>query len=215
MEKFKVELPQRVLNTKKMEEELNTLQTLLSKADNAYKELKSMGDFATQMPDLSSLSNSFAEAITKKALQAIEGNASITFEEKKEATKKWRRLQDKANSYISAISIAKEAMPLQEANGSLICPSITEIAKEKSYVQLPAEANSHYSLFNAVMQAVEALRQFEEEHNIPSLHLYDLTNYIDPDAFAHQWAFGVFTPVDEVTKRMRERYGYKRPSNKF
>ena len=215
MEKFKVELPQRVLNTKKMEEELNTLQTLLSKADNAYKELKSMGDFATQMPDLSSLSNSFAEAITKKALQAIEGNASITFEEKKEATKKWRRLQDKANSYISAISIAKEVMPLQEANGSLICPSITEIAKEKSFVQLPAEANTHYSLFIAAIQAIEALREFEQENDIPSLYLYDLTSYEDPATFAQQWAFGVFTPADEATKRMRERYGYRRPSNKF
>lgn len=215
MEKFKVELPQRVLNTKKMEEELNTLQTLLSKADNAYKELKSMGDFATQMPDLSTLSNSFAEAITKKALQAIEGNASITFEEKKEATKKWRRLQDKANSYISAISLAKEAMPLQEINGSLICPSIAEIAKEKSFVQLPAEANTHYSLFIAAIQAIEALREFEQENDIPSLYLYDLTSYEDPATFAQQWAFGVFTPADEATKKMRERYGYKRPTNKF
>ena len=215
MEKFKVELPQRVLNTKKMEEELNTLQTLLSKADNAYKELKSMGDFATQMPDLSTLSNSFAEAITKKALQAIEGNASITFEEKKEATKKWRRLQDKANSYISAISLAKEAMPLQEINGSLICPSIAEIAKEKSFVQLPAEANTHYSLFIAAIQAIEALREFEQENDIPSLYLYDLTSYEDPATVAQQWAFGVFTPADEATKKMRERYGYKRPTNKF
>ena len=215
MEKFKVELPQRVLNTKKMEEELNTLQTLLSKADNAYKELKSMGDFATQMPDLSTLSYSFAEAITKKALQAIEGNASITFEEKKEATKKWRRLQDKANSYISAISLAKEAMPLQEINGSLICPSIAEIAKEKSFVQLPAEANTHYSLFIAAIQAIEALREFEQENDIPSLYLYDLTSYEDPATFAQQWAFGVFTPADEATKKMRERYGYKRPTNKF
>ena len=215
MEKNKFDVPSKVLNTKKMEEELSSLHTLLTEANQAYKELKLMGDFSSQMPALSTLSYSFAEAITSKALQAIEGNASMTFEEKKEATKKWRRLQDKANSYISAISIAKEAMPLQEANGSLICPSITEIAKEKSYVQLPAEANSHYSLFNTVMQAVEELRQFEKEHDIPSLHLFDLSNYIDPDAFAHQWAFGVFTPADEATKRMRERYRHRRPSNKF
>ena len=118
MEKNKVELPKRVVNNKKMEEQINSLQTLLAKANQAYKELKQMGDFAAQMPDLSNLSYSFAEALTQKALKAIEGNASMTFEEKKEATKKWRRLQDKANSYISAISLAKEAMPLQEINGS-------------------------------------------------------------------------------------------------
>lgn len=122
MEKNKFDVPSKVLNTKKMEEELSSLHTLLTEANQAYKELKLMGDFSSQMPALSTLSYSFAEAITSKALQAIEGNASMTFEEKKEATKKWRRLQDKANSYISAISIAKEAMPLQEANGSLFAP---------------------------------------------------------------------------------------------
>ena len=58
MEKIKVELPKRVVNNKKMEEQINSLQTLLAKANQAYKELKQMGDFAAQMPDLSNLSYS-------------------------------------------------------------------------------------------------------------------------------------------------------------
>lgn len=215
MEKNKVELPKRVVNNKKKEEQINSLQTLLAKANQAYKELKQMGDFAAQMPDLSNLSYSFAEALTQKALKAIEGNDAMTFEEKKEATKKWRRLQDKANSHISAISLAKEAIPLQEENGSLICPTLEEIAKEKNYVEISEEANTHYSLFMAVTQAVEELREFERKNDLPSLHLYDLASYEDPNVFAHQWAFGIFAPADEATKQMRERYGYKRPSNKF
>lgn len=215
MEKIKAELPKRVLNTKKMEEELSTLHAILSKANNAYKELKQMGDFSSQMPDLSTLSYSFAEAITTKAMKAIEGNEAMTFAEKQEATKKWRQLQDKANSLISAIYLAKETMPVQEENGSLICPTLEEIAKEKSYVEISEEANTHYSLFMAVKQAIEALREFEQKNEIPSLHLYDLTSYEDPSTFAHQWAFGVFAPVDEGTRKAREKYGFKRPSNKF
>lgn len=215
MEKIKVELPKRVVNNKKMEEELNTLQTLLSKANNAYKELKLMGDFATQMPDLSTLSYSFAEAITTKALQAIEVNASMTFAEKQEAVKKWRHLQDKANSYISAISLAKEAMPLQEENGSLVCPTISEIAKEKSSIEISEEANTHYSLLMAAMQAIEKLREYEKAKNLPSLILHDLSSFTLPENFAKEWAFGVFAPTDEITKRAREKFGYKRPNNKF
>ena len=215
MEKIKLELPKRVVNNKKMEEQINSLQTLLAKANQAYKELKQMGDFAAQMPDLSNLSYSFAEALTQKALKAIEGNASMTFEEKKEATKKWRRLQDKANSYISAISLAKEAMPLQEINGSLICPSIAEIAKEKSSIEISEEANTHYSLLMEAMQAIEELREWEKAKNLPSLILHDLNSFTTPENFAKEWAFGVFAPADEVTRKAREKYGYKRPDNKF
>ena len=215
MEKIKVELPKRVLNTKKMEEELNTLQTLLNQANNAYQELRQMGDFSSQMPDLSTLSYSFAEAITTKAIQATEVNASMTFAEKQEAVKKWRHLQDKANSYISTISLAKEAMPLQEADGSLICPKIEEIAKEKSYVEISEEANTHYSLLMEAMQAIEELREWEKAKNLPSLILHDLSSLTTPENFAKEWAFGVFAPTDEITKRAREKFGYKRPNNKF
>ena len=215
MEKIKVELPKRVVNNKKMEEELNTLQTLLSKANNAYKELKQMGDFSSQMPDLSTLSYSFAEAITTKAMKAIECNEAMTFEEKKEATARWRQLQDKANSYISAISLAKEAMPLQEENGSLVCPTISETAKEKSSIEISVEANTHYSLLMAAMQAIEKLREYEKAKNLPSLILHDLSSITSPENFAKEWAFGVFAPTDEITKRAREKFGYKRPNNKF
>ena len=215
MEKFKVELPKRVLNTKKMEEELSTLHAILSKANNAYKELKQMGDFSSQMPDLSTLSYSFAEAITTKAMKAIECNEAMTFEEKKEATARWRQLQDKANSYISAISLAKEAMPLQEENGSLVCPTISETAKEKSSIEISVEANTHYSLLMAAMQAIEKLREYEKAKNLPSLILHDLSSITSPENFAKEWAFGVFAPTDEITKRAREKFGYKRPNNKF
>lgn len=215
MEKIKVELPKRVLNTKKMEEELNTLQTLLNQANNAYQELRQMGDFSSQMPDLSTLSYSFAEAITTKAMKAIECNEAMTFEEKKEATARWRQLQDKANSYISAISLAKEAMPLQEENGSLVCPTISEIAKEKSSIEISEEANTHYSLLMAAMQAIEKLREYEKAKNLPSLILHDLSSFTIPENFAKEWAFGVFAPTDEITKRAREKFGYKRPNNKF
>ena len=215
MEKNKVELPKRVVNNKKKEEQINSLQTLLAKANQAYKELKQMGDFAAQMPDLSNLSYSFAEALTQKALKAIEGNDAMTFEEKKEATKKWRQLQDKANSLISAIYLAKEAMPIQEENGSLICPTLEEIAKEKSYVEISEEANTHYSLLMAAMQAIEKLREYEKAKNLPSLILHDLSSITSPENFAKEWAFGVFAPTDEITKRAREKFGYKRPNNTF
>ena len=215
MEKNKFDVPSKVLNTKKMEEELSSLHTLLTEANQAYKELKLMGDFSSQMPDLSTLSYSFAEAITSKALQAIESNASMTFAEKQEAVKKWRDLQDKANSLISSISLAKEAMPLQEADGSLICPKIEEIAKEKSYVEISEEANTHYSLLMEVVETVERLREFEKKNNLPSLHLQDLTAFFNPNSFAKEWAFGIFAPVDDATKMARERYGYKRLENKF
>ena len=100
MEKVKFDVPKRVLNTKKLEELSNSLHHLLNEANQAYKELKQMGDFASQMPDLSTLSYSFAEAITNKAIQAIESNEAMTFGEKQEAVKKWRGLQDTANSYF-------------------------------------------------------------------------------------------------------------------
>ena len=106
-------------------------------------------------------------------------------------------------------------MPLQEAEGVLICPSIEEIAKEKSYVEIPMEAYMHYEKMMAVVQAVEELRDFEKKNEIPSLHLIDLTTYVNADAFATQWAFGVFAPADEATKRAREKYGYHRPENKY
>lgn len=215
MEKVKFDVPKRVLNTKKLEELSNSLHHLLNEANQAYKELKQMGDFASQMPDLSTLSYSFAEASTNKAIQAIESNEAMTFGEKQEAVKKWRGLQDTANSYISTISNAQEAMPLQEAEGVLICPSIEEIAKEKSYVEIPMEAYMHYEKMMAVVQAVEELRDFEKKNEIPSLHLIDLTTYVNADAFATQWAFGVFAPADEATKRAREKYGYHRPENKY
>lgn len=215
MEKVKFDVPKRVLNTKKLEELTNSLHHLLNEANNAYKELKQMGDFASQMPDLSTLSYSFAEAITNKAIQAIESNEAMTFGEKQEAVKKWRGLQDTANSYISTIANAQEAMPLQEVNGELICPSIEEIAHEQSYVAIPEQAPAHYQKLMAVVQAVEELRDFEKKNEIPSLHLIDLTTYLNADAFATQWAFGIFAPVDEATKKARERYGYHRPDNKY
>lgn len=215
MEKVKFDVPKRVLNTKKLEELSNSLHHLLNEANQAYKELKQMGDFASQMPDLSTLSYSFAEAITNKAIQAIESNEAMTFGEKQEAIKKWRGLQDTANSYISTISNAQEAMPLQEADGSLICPKIEEIAKEKSYVEISEEANTHYSLLMEVVETIERLREFEKKNNLPSLHLQDLTAFFNPNSFAKEWAFGIFAPVDEATKMARERFGYKRLENKF
>ena len=215
MEKVKFDVPKRVLNTKKMEEKINSLHNLLTKANDAYKELKKMGDFASQMPDLSTLTYSFAEAITNKAIQAIESNEAMTFAEKQEAVKRWRDLQDRANSFISTISKAQEAMPLQEAEGLLICPTIEEIAKEQSFVAIPEQAPAHYEKLMAVVQAVEELREFEKKNEIPSLHLIDLTTYLNADAFAVQWAFGIFAPADEATKRAREKYGYHRPENKY
>lgn len=215
MEKIKFEIPKRVLNTKRLEEQINSLHHLLNKANDAYKELKQMGDFASQMPDLSTLSYSYAEAITAKAIQAIEESQAMTFAEKQEAVKRWRDLQDRANSFITTISKAQEAMPLQEVNGELICPSLEEIAKEKSYVAIPEQAPAHYEKMMAVVQAVEELRDFEKKNEIPSLHLIDLTTYLNADAFAVQWAFGIFAPADEATKRARERYGYHRPDNKY
>ena len=215
MEKVKFEIPKRVLNKKKLEEVANSLHHLLNEANDAYKELKQMGDFSAQMPDLPNLSYSFAEAITTKAIKAIEDNQAMTFAEKQEAVKNWRQLQDTANSLISTISNAQEAIPLKEVNGELICPSINEIAKEKSYVELPEQAPAHYQKLMAVVQAVEELREFEKKNEIPSLHLIDLTTYLNADAFAYQWAFGIFAQVDEATKKAREKYGYKRPENKY
>lgn len=215
MEIIKFDIPKRVINTKKLEEQINNLHNLLTKANDAYKELKQMGDFASQMPDLSTLTYSYAEAITTKAITAIESSNAMTFAEKQEAVKKWRGLQDTANSYISTITHAMEAMPLQEADGVLICPALEKIAQEQSYVAIPEQAPAHYQKMMAVVQAVEELRDFEKKNEIPSLHLQDLTTYVNADAFAHQWAFGIFAPIDEATKRARDKYGYKRPENKY
>ena len=215
MEKVKFEIPKRVLNKKKLEEVANSLHHLLNEANDAYKELKQMGDFASQMPDLSTLSYSFAEAITARAIQAIEENQAMTFAEKQEAVKKWRGLQDTAHSYISTITHAMEAMPLQEADGVLICPALEKIAQEQSYVAIPEQAPAHYQKMMAVVQAVEELREFEKKNEIPSLHLIDLTTYLQPEAFAYQWALGIFAQVDEATKKAREKYGYQRPNFKY
>ena len=221
-------LPQTKINKNKMipktvyyqEEFAKHHEWLMRKIDaakTAWKELQAMPDFAPLMPNLESAKDDVVRKVVSDGQGAVYASW-MPAKEKQEAVEQWKQLGLKAYSYIRQITWASDIIRLQDdgQGGIEAAEDIKAKAVELSTKTTPAKAQEHYEQVVKALEAVKALRAYEEANEINSIFLQQLQWLTDkPENFAREWITGAFAEVSEEENEKRKQYGWRRADNKY
>lgn len=210
-------VPKSVFYQEEYTKQLEWLQRKVDAAKTAWKELQAMPDFAPLMPNLESANDGVVRKVVSDGQGAVYASW-MPANEKQEAVEQWKQLGLKAYSYIRQITWASDIISLKDDGQGGIEPAEDVKAKavELSTKATPDKAQEHYEQVVKALEAVKALRAYEEANEINSIFLQQLQWLTDkPENFAREWITGVFAEVSEEEKEKRKQYGWKRKDYHF
>jgi len=126
----------------------------------------------------------------------IKGDASLTADEQRQRQALWLAVKQKATRTVSKVSEILERWPglswLPDEGGKnfhLDQPQVDELATERATREVPAAAEEHWRLITQMREAVEALRNFEAEHQVKDMPLLFLSRF-DENRLYTEWITG-------------------------
>lgn len=202
-------LPRQVVYKDKEAVELERLQRKVDAAKTAYRELKTMADFAGVLPNVEDINEGFTSEIVHRAVEAIYESRTMTAKDKDIAVNQWKSLESKANSYVQQIKAASDLLTFRTKGDSIEPEEDLEVMARKLCTRAtPPRAYEHYELVQNMIEALSNLRNWERDNEIPSLWLCELERLeADPTRFATEWTKGAFAPVSAREQEIKERYG--------
>ena len=210
-------LPKNVFYKEEFTKQYEWLQRKIDAAKTAWKQLQAMPDFAPFIPNLESANDGVIRKVVSNGEQAVYASW-MPAQQKKEAVDHWKQLGLKAYSYIRQITWAADIIRLQDDGQGGIEPAEDVKAKavELSTKATPHKAQEHFEQVVKALDAVKALRAYEEANEINSIFLQQLQWLADkPENFAREWITGTFAEVSEEENEKRKQYGWKRKDFQF
>ena len=126
----------------------------------------------------------------------VRSDKSLTAAEREQRILSWKSLKIKAERAITKVSEIVKRWPglswVADEDGKnfhLGQPQIEQAAMERATREVPAAAEEHWRLITQMREAVEALRNFEAEHQVKDAPLIVLSRF-DEDRLYREWITG-------------------------
>jgi len=152
-------------------------------------------------------------------LRLIKADESLTADEQRQRQSLWLTLKQKATRTVSKVSEILERWPglswLPDEGGKnfhLEQSQIEQVATQVATREVPAAAEEHWRLITQMREAVEALRNFEAEHQVKDAPLIVLSRF-DEDRLYREWITGniliqhrVISGKDVTARKIKELF---------
>ena len=126
----------------------------------------------------------------------IKGDASLTADEQRQRQALWLAIKQRSLRTVEKVLQILERWPglswLPDEDGKnfhLDQPQVDELATERATREVPAAAEEHWRLITAMREAVEALRSFEQQHQVKDMPLLFLSRF-DENRLYTEWITG-------------------------
>ena len=126
----------------------------------------------------------------------IKGDASLTADEQRQRQALWLAVKQRAVRAIEKVSLILERWPglswLPDEGGKnfhLEQSQIEQVATQKATREIPPQALRHWELICKMREAVEALRSFEQQHQVKDMPLLFLSRF-DENRLYTEWITG-------------------------
>ncbi len=148
----------------------------------------------TSLEDIASVS--WVREQLNGRIALVRSDKSLTAAEREQRILPWKSLKVKAERAITKVSEIIERWPglswLPDEDGKnfhLDQPQVDELATERATREVPAAAEEHWRLITAMREAVEALRSFEQQHQVKDMPLLFLSRF-DENRLYTEWITG-------------------------
>ena len=165
-------MPKSIVDERERGQCLGELRQTINSIQNAVRQLQELPDFTT--PSSASTADweqalAAADERRDAALRAIESDFVLSQPAKDEAATAWKKWHKSVATHVNAIVRQMGEWPQarwhwdEQVNNIVIGVDSITIADERATREVPPEAEEHATLIDAVRQALEALRAWEDE----------------------------------------------------
>lgn len=203
-------LPDTITLHKQLQDIDANLRREVVKVQTAYNELKKVTELAPLPTTITHITQAWLSSIIDAKCQLIEGDVSLTSDEKKARKRAWNYVNLRASKPVKTIIQALTNYPdaewafdpmisptsnelgeqePTESKGNFFCTNIEQVAANRSKHQVPDECKEHWALIRKAIEQVKELRDWENANDVkaqPLAHLQDLTPY----NFIEAWILG-------------------------
>lgn len=150
--------------------------------------------------DLGDITSTWLQRQIDECTAPIKADKSLTSDERRERLKPWKALRQRALRLVDIVQGILLANPdvvftiEDDENGQhryyISEQQIEDVALQRATHEIPVEAIQHLELIQQVRAAVDALREFEEAHNVRRYTVEQLLHLPWTGGLADMWAVG-------------------------
>lgn len=191
------DFPSKVMLTRMRAEKGDRLRRDIQALQTAFRDLRQT--FATEslgdLPPLEEITMQWAEGIIKNRTDAVFSSSVLTGEQKQQAVKEWQRIGRKIKPLAAKIEGATsnygaEHFRYDEAANTYVFVGIENYLDETCMADVPTEAATHWKLIQFAKTSIEALRAWENDHDLNMCSLLQLVRDTTAEQLAELWADG-------------------------
>lgn len=187
-------LPDTITLHKQLQEIDADLRRKMVEVQTAYNELKQVAELAPIPTTITHITEAWLKSIIDSKCQLIEGDVSLTTDEKKSRKRAWFLIHARASKQVKTIIQALNTYPdaewvFDEAINNYYCTNIEQVAAARSKHDVPGEAKEHWALIRKAIEQVKELREWENQHDVKTQPLAFLQD-LPPYQFVEAWING-------------------------
>lgn len=169
------------------------LREELRAAQESYKAIKEEENLGT-IPQPQLCTEEWLQQIYEDGKKAVDDVKFLTIEQRNSQKGHWGRLYHRMLPHVERIQsfiagIPHEQFVFDEELGTFYYRDLTALAKERATFLVPAEAAEHWQKIQAIMSAINELRQWESDQDVKKIPLDNLLRY-DKARFVEAWVKG-------------------------
>lgn len=186
------DLPKSIIIPREAHDVESALRTAAETLNNAVGTLHHIGELSPIPEPLEDITEAWLDALLSKRTKAIHNDESLTEFDRTNRLQSWSLIKSKALPYVRTISNILRAWPdaqWQIDGACYVCTNADEIIKVRATHKVPDEAQEHWGLIQAAIEAVRTLRTWEDAHDVKS-QLLGVLNDTQPAIFVESWVNG-------------------------
>lgn len=163
-------------------------------------ELQGLEELQPIPADLGDITSTWLQRQIDECTAPIKADKSLTGDERRERLKSWKALRQRALRLIDVVQGILLANPdtvftvEDDEDGQphyyISEAQIEDVARQRATHDIPAEAIQHLELIQQVRAAVDALREFEEAHNVKRYTVEQLLHLPWTNGLDELWVTG-------------------------
>jgi spermidine synthase len=165
----------------------------LRAAQQCYKALKDEGNLGT-IPQPHLCTEAWLQNIYEEGKKAVDEVKFLTIEQRNSQKGHWGKILHRMLPHVVRIqrfiaSIPQNQYFYDEELGTFYYQDITALATERATFTVPTETEEHWQKIQAIMSAINELRQWESDQDVKKIPLDNLLRY-DKARFVEAWVKG-------------------------
>ncbi len=210
-----IDLKQTVTIRREQIQQARQLDNVSRSLEKAMAELQGLEELQPTPADLADITTAWLQRKIDECTAPIKADKSLTGNERRERLKPWRAIGQRATRLVNIIQ------GILQSNGDVVFSiedgedgkrryfideqQIEAVARCRATHKIPVEAVQHLQLIQAVREKVDALREFEEAHNVKRYTVEQLLHLPWTGGLCDMWVTGDII-IDPMAKKWQNYF---------